>query len=340
MPYRRVEFERPPPMFDLRVRHSMAHLAACGAVPLPPPALMPRLRHVVESLLHVKNMPPTPACIGTLTAHFTQLVALSRTGKPILDQKRDSLSLLFDVFALQSEMSLEHPDDLVLGYTQSMMGFLLFNPTPKAIGVIGLGGGSLVKFCHRYVSGAVVAAAEIDPQVIALRAQFRIPPDDERLEVHCMDGAEFVRQASSRFDVLMVDGFDRRGQPPQLCSERFYGDCYQALTPGGMMVVNLLGDMAETQRLIDRIHIAFQGNLVVVQAIDSSNKVVFAGKGAVLQVPDHLLTSRIDKLELLHPVPLRPTAQRILEQRHGMRSHVPSIHAPCPHSPSTLRTPT
>ena len=37
----------------------------------------------------------------------------------------------------------------------------------------------------------------------------------------------------------IVDGFDITGQPEQLCSQRFYDDCYNALTPDGVMVVNL-----------------------------------------------------------------------------------------------------
>jgi spermidine synthase len=51
--------------------------------------------------------------------------------------------------------------------------------------MIGLGGGSLVKYCHHHLPGARVSVAEISPEVIALRDRFRIPPDDERLEVDC-----------------------------------------------------------------------------------------------------------------------------------------------------------
>lgn len=315
MAFRRLRTSRPPPLFELRVRASMAWLAAKSAVALPPSRLMLRLRDYIESLLLAENLPPTPHYIAMLIDNFSQLVALSQTGKPILYKKRNTLSLLFDVSALQSEMYIDCPDDLVLGYTQSMMGFLLFNPDPKKIGMVGLGGGSLAKFCYRYLPGASISVAEIDPHVIVVRDQFRIPQDDERFQVHCIDGAEFVRQAENQFDVLMIDGFDKDGQPPQLCSQRFYDDCYQALMPDGIMVVNLLGDVAETQVFVDRIDRAFNGAAIIVDALDSLNKIAFACKGDAFNLAEHVLKSRIGKLESLHPVVLHFTAQSILQQR-------------------------
>lgn len=318
MYYRKVRTSRPPPLFEMRVTAGMTQLAATESVALPPPHLMPRLRDYIESLLLAENHSPTTANIARLLNSFSQLVALSQTGKPFIYKKRDTISLLFDVSALQSEMCMESPDDLVLGYTQSMMGFLLFNPEPKKIGMIGLGGGSLAKFCYRYVPHASIAVAEIDPHVIALRKHFRIPEDDERLQVRCMDGAEFLRQVENQFDVVMVDGFDKSGQPAQLCSQRFYDDCHHALMPDGIMVVNLLGDVAETDIYIDRIRVAFDDEVIVIDALDSLNKIVFACKGKLLNLPGNILKSRIQELESLPRMTLSLTVQNILLQRQSM----------------------
>ena len=73
---------------------------------------------------------------------------------------------------MQSEMSLKAPNDLALRYTQKMMAFLLFQPRPMRIVLIGLGGGSLVKFCHHRLPGARMTAVELDPDVIAWRDTF------------------------------------------------------------------------------------------------------------------------------------------------------------------------
>jgi len=72
----------------------------------------------------------------------------------------------------QSEMRIDDPYALVNEYTRKMMGFLAFQPRPKQILIIGLGGGSLVKYCHRYLPTTRITAVEIDPDVLALRSQF------------------------------------------------------------------------------------------------------------------------------------------------------------------------
>ena len=50
-----------------------------------------------------------------------------------------------------------------------MMGFLLFIPSPARILMVGLGGGSLAKFCFRHLPDAAIDVVEINPHVIALR---------------------------------------------------------------------------------------------------------------------------------------------------------------------------
>ncbi len=80
--------------------------------------------------------------------------------------------LYFDLQAVQSSMRLDDPDALVTAYARKMMAFLLFNRSPRHILMIGLGGGSLVKFCHRHLLETRLTVVEIDPDVIALRSGF------------------------------------------------------------------------------------------------------------------------------------------------------------------------
>lgn len=241
--------------------------------------------------------------------------ALSDAGKPLLHKNRGTLSLHFDVSTLQSEMRIDNPDDLVLEYTQAMMGFLLFKPEPKHIGMIGLGGGSLAKFCYRFLPKTSVAVAEIDPRVIELRRTFHIPEDDGRLSVRCMDGADFIREADERFDVLLVDGFDQGGQPPQLCSQQFYDACHNSLAQNGIMVVNLLAAAQDTEIYIERMRLAFDGELIVIDTLDALNKIIFACKGNALQVDDSTLRLRMRQVKLLYPLVVSLTAQNIMINR-------------------------
>src|SRR3546814_8340379 len=105
--------------------------------------------------------------------------------------------------------------------------------------MIGLGGGSLAKYCYKYLPDVSITAVEIDPEVIAVGDQFFMPPEDDRFEIVCDDGAAFVKRDAGTCDVLLVDGFDKDGQPAELCSSEFYRACHSRLNPGGVLVVSI-----------------------------------------------------------------------------------------------------
>lgn len=213
-------------------------------------------------------------------------------GTPFISEVGDIRSLRFDHRTIQSEMSMSDPLRLELDYIRVMMGFLLFNPQPRVIDMIGLGGGSLAKYCYYKVPSSCITAVEISREVIALRSRFLIPRDDRRLKIIWGDGADYVRRQRRKADVLLIDGFDTNGQPPQLCSQGFYDDCYRHLAPGGVLVVNLW----ERHRLcVNRLRKAFGGQVLIVQTERGDNRAVFARKGESPSLsPDH------EALKLVH----------------------------------------
>jgi spermidine synthase len=235
--------------------------------------------------------------------------------RPFACRRHGMLSLHFDYLATQSEMSCDAPEELVVPYTQTMMGFLLFKPRPEKIVMIGLGGGSIPKYCYARIPEAQVLTVEIDPDVVAFRDLFCVPRDDERFQVLCADGADFVRNASNCVDVLLVDGFDMNGQSAQLCTQAFYDDCYRSLTPDGILVVNLPVEVSDAQRSVARIRQRFD-NAVVVDSHDYANKVAFASRGTELHLPHQQLCTRLQELERIHSVGLRDTLQCIRYEQY------------------------
>ena len=200
---------------------------------------------------------------------------------PFLVDSREARALYFSFDSVQSRMRLADPDALDLAYTRTMMGFLLFVPQPRRISVIGLGGGSLVKFCHRHLPQASLQVAEINPHVLALRDDFMLPPDGARLAMQQLDGARFVRLPQAACDVLLLDGFDRQGMPDALCSQRFFDDAMGALDDGGMLVVNLHRGDPRLDLIMDRLARSFEDAhaLLAVDDADGGNRVVFAWRG-------------------------------------------------------------
>lgn len=317
MIYRQISSAHPSPLFQLRLRQAIACLYGSGFI-FPPAALMHRLRHYLSTQLAAESLGPTPGNIALLMNEFRSLAAQLRDGGPIIHRKRNTIAMMFDAFDVQSEMLIDSPGELVLGYTQLMMGFLIFQPTPRKIGMIGLGGGSLAKFCHHHLREAAIEIAEISAAVMSLRGAFKIPPDGPRFKVHCQDGAMFVKESAQAFDVLLIDGFDKNGQPPQLCSRGFYDDCYRSLANDGILVTNLLGGEKATENHLEALRAAFRGEVYVIEAFDSLNKIAYGCKGNLLQMEMQPMLRRTLQVSCMHPMMLRLVAHALLYERDGV----------------------
>jgi spermidine synthase len=219
--------------------------------------------------------------------------------RPRVYEDGDSVTLQFQIGEVQSQMLTSDPNFLVLSYTRTMMAFMLFNKEPNRIAMIGLGGGSMPKWCYHELPKADITVIEINQMVISLREQFYIPADDDRFRVICGDGADYVADTTDSPEVLLVDGFDVHGQPPQLCSQELYDDCYRALATDGLLVVNLCGP--GDRITLDRIRRSFDDRvLVVIPRDDDENRVVFAVKGERLWITDEPTDELVKRLRSRH----------------------------------------
>jgi len=231
---------------------------------------------------------------------------------PLLHEENGELSLHFGFPTIQSRMLKSDPQRLVLDYTRTMMGFLLFAPKPERIAMIGLGGGSIAKYCSHKLPDTDFTAIELSPEVIELRHRFGIPQDSANFRIICADGAEFIRRESEAYDVVLVDGFDNEGQPEQLCSAFFYDNCHSALRQNGIVVINLCADDPQLESYLGRLNIAFDGRIALAEADEGENMIAFACKGTDFPPTFKVLSERLRLLEPTHSVDLDKTAQKFL----------------------------
>ncbi|WP_158238411.1 MULTISPECIES: transferase [Luteimonas] len=204
--------------------------------------------------------------------------AAPRLRKPYVRHHDGFTSLQFVRRQTQSRMVTGDPDRLLIDYTRTMLATLLFQPAPRVLGMVGLGGGSQTKFCHRHLPTTRIEVVENNPHVVALRDAFGIPADDARLRVVVDDGAAFVARQPAHFDVLLVDGYDETGIPPVLSTQAFYDACRDALTAQGVLACNLY--VRNPGVHIERLQQAFGARQVlVVDEPKMSNRVAFAWRG-------------------------------------------------------------
>jgi spermidine synthase len=194
--------------------------------------------------------------------------------------------------ATQSAMLLADPDALISEYTRKMMGFLLFNSSPKHIVMIGLGGGSLAKFCYRHLLKARITVVEINEDVIAMREEFCIPKDDERFRIVRDDGARYVERLDERMDVLLVDAFDADGIALSLAKSDFYASAARQLTENGVLVMNYWGPCERYVDNLAQARAAFGDSLLLVPVAGDVNVLLFAFK----QTPPQSITNELQVL--------------------------------------------
>ncbi len=126
-------------------------------------------------------------------------------------------------------------------YHEMLVHMLMHShPNPQNIIVIGGGDGGAVREVLKHDSVRKVYFIEIDEEVINVSKKFfpdvACGVDDNRVEIKCMDGAEFVKERSNDIDVIIVDSTDIIGFAKSLFTVEFFKSVKHALTDEGMFV--------------------------------------------------------------------------------------------------------
>lgn len=196
--------------------------------------------------------------------------------KPFILDHGSLRYLHFGFDRVESLMHRDDPDALCLSYTRKMMAFLLFNSQPHRILLLGLGGGSLAKFCYRRLRRSKITVLEIDPNVMALREEFCVPSDDERCRVLQGDGVRYLAGQGPRKDVILVDAYDRHGVAPELATARFYHEVKRRLSLRGVLVVNVFGDADQRIAHASIVHGVFGRRMILLPVRNYDNLIILA----------------------------------------------------------------
>lgn len=141
-----------------------------------------------------------------------------------------------------ARQTVAKPDDptfLALPYARvGLLGVALV-PEPKRVLVVGLGGGTLPRFLHRYFPDAVIDAVDIDPEVVHVAREYFGFRDSKTLRAHIADGRRFIEETREPYDVIFLDAFGARNVPTHLTTREFLQAVRKALKPEGVVVGNV-----------------------------------------------------------------------------------------------------
>ncbi len=202
--------------------------------------------------------------------------------------------------AVQSRLNLTAPHLLESPYARGMFASYLYQPHPRRVLIVGLGGGAMVRFLSHYEPQVHIDAVEIDPAVVRLADQYFGVRSGGNVRVHTANGVTFVESTTEHYDLILMDAFlrpssdtDSTGVPAGLKTLEFLRRLKQALAPGGVVAFNV-NEHDGMDDDIGAVRTAF-GQVAVYRCPPSRNKAVIATGGGL--ATDDELRARIDALD-------------------------------------------
>jgi spermidine synthase len=143
-------------------------------------------------------------------------------------------------YTRESEANLADPDDLPLLYARAASVAVIYPPEIKRVLVLGLGGGSIPVYLHRFLPDAAIDAVEVDPGVIDVAKKYFGLRETSRLHFIESDGRVFLNRHAEPYDLIVVDAFTGSYIPFHMMTKEFYQLVRSRLAPHGVAAFNIL----------------------------------------------------------------------------------------------------
>lgn len=176
----------------------------------------------------------------------------------------------------QSRIKLATPHILQHEYTQAMALSLIFCQ-PKRVGILGLGGGTLLSALYHAVPSIQITVVELREEVIESAKMYFKLPQGKRIQIEHADAQEYIKQGfSKKVDILMTDLYNTDGMERGVLQESFINNCAKQIKEDGWLVLNCWANHKDDPTLISILKKQFND----IRALDTGtgNWVVLAGK--------------------------------------------------------------
>ncbi|MFZ6184705.1 spermidine synthase [Nannocystis pusilla] len=183
---------------------------------------------------------------------------------------------------VQTIVDLADPDAPAHSYVESMTAPFMVLEDPRRLLVVGLGGGTMIRYLHSRVPAAQIDAVEIDPEVVRLAGEWFGVVPGPRLRIFTDDAVRFIAGEGESYDVIWLDAFldpgapgtDNSGVPEELRGLGFLRRVEARLNPGGVAAFNI-HHLTGYDAHVNAIAEVFP-HVLVVRRPGSSNWIVLA----------------------------------------------------------------
>ncbi len=149
--------------------------------------------------------------------------------------------------AIESRMNVARPQDLLVHYTRTLFASYLFEPHPERVLIVGLGGGSMVRFLQHYEPQLEVDVVDIDPMVIDVARDLFGTRPSPTVRIFARDAFDFFADTTTTYDVIYMDvflepseeGTDASGTPLRLKTRAFLRQLRDRVHADGVVAFNV-----------------------------------------------------------------------------------------------------
>ncbi|MBW2046714.1 MAG: fused MFS/spermidine synthase [Deltaproteobacteria bacterium] len=154
--------------------------------------------------------------------------------------KQKIRELRFDKLS-QTAIRLAGSHESAYNYSDMLHIPLVFCPRMRNVLFIGGGGAVVPRNYYFDYRGINVDMVEIDPAVVQISKDYFFFKPYNNLRPIIDDGRRFVQKTKRKYDVVIIDAFNARGDVPfHLLTKEFFGELETKMSPGGTLAINLI----------------------------------------------------------------------------------------------------
>lgn len=147
-------------------------------------------------------------------------------------------------------------EDLVFDYTKFYHLAEHFNPGFKAALMLGGAGYSYPKTFLKKFPEKNLDVVEIDQGITEIAKKYFHLIPNKKLRIYHEDGRAFINKTKNIYDVIYGDAFQSMSPPFQLTTEEAVQKYYNALSPNGVIIINIISAIEGDAGIFARAEVA------------------------------------------------------------------------------------